>query len=184
MEIQLGVQLGMLHQQLGITPDARVTYEFRSTGVIIRNWSTGVQYTVNPPNVEEARFNVPAWVKEIFEATDDVLKQRWKNGQGWTNERGTIFTELTCRGVRIRDFPELGGQEDTMETTFKFNERKVIKSSSGISPEMFNDDLTFTFEAKDVHWTDPKELDKMFAELDFAVSEVKKSWRAKRSGNT
>lgn len=63
-----------------------------------------------------------------------------------------------------------------MKTTFTFNERKVITNSGGLMPGMFDDDLKFTFEANDVHATDPKELAKMFAELDLAVSEVKKSW--------
>lgn len=49
--------------------------------------------------------------------------------------------------------------------------------STGIYPGMFNDDLSFTFTAKDVHTTDPKEIDKMFAELDIYVAKYKKDLR-------
>jgi hypothetical protein len=51
---------------------------------------------------------------------------------------------------------------------------KKIISSTGLSPGMFNDDLSFTFNAKDVHTTDPKEIDKMFSELDVYVAKYKK----------
>lgn len=42
---------------------------------------------------------------------------------------------------------------------------------------MFNDDLSFTFNAKDVHTTDPKEIDKMLAELDARVANYKNELR-------
>ena len=61
-----------------------------------------------------------------------------------------------------------------MKIEFKFNE-PAVKHSTGLMPGMFNDDFTFTFEAKDVHVTDPKEIDKMLADLDLAVLEFKKS---------
>lgn len=54
---------------------------------------------------------------------------------------------------------------------------KKIVSTTGIYPGMFNDDLSFTFNAKDVHTTDPKEIDKMFAELDAHVARYKKDLR-------
>lgn len=61
-----------------------------------------------------------------------------------------------------------------MKTKFKFNE-PAVKHSTGLTTGMFNDDLTFTFEAKDVHVTDPKEIDKMLAALDLAVLKFKQS---------
>jgi hypothetical protein len=64
-----------------------------------------------------------------------------------------------------------------MKTEFTFNMPKKIVSSTGIYPGMFNDDMSFTFTAKDVHTTDPKEIDKMFAELDAAVAKYKKDLR-------
>jgi hypothetical protein len=105
MELMRGDQLGALQQQFGIAPDARVSIEITQAGPTFWDWSTGIEYIVNPPNVHKSGFDVPAWVTEILKATDDVLKQRWKNGEGWTDERSAIFSELTCRGVRVRDFP-------------------------------------------------------------------------------
>jgi hypothetical protein len=67
-------------------------------------------------------------------------------------------------------------------TTFKFSAPKKLISTGGLMPGTFNDDIPFTFEAKDVHVTDLKELEKVFAEIDFAVSELKKSWQKKASG--
>ena len=64
-----------------------------------------------------------------------------------------------------------------MKCDSTWNMPKKMISSTGISPGMFNDDLTFTFNAKDVHTTDPQELDKMFAELDAAVAQYKNELR-------
>lgn len=69
-----------------------------------------------------------------------------------------------------------------MQTKFDFNEPKRFVNVTGMYPGMFNDDLYFNFEAKDVHTTDPKELDRMLEELDVAVHKYKecvKSWAAK-----
>ena len=54
---------------------------------------------------------------------------------------------------------------------------KKIVSTTGLYPGIFNDDLSFTFNAKDVHTTDPKEIDKMFAELDSFVAKYKADLR-------
>jgi hypothetical protein len=51
--------------------------------------------------------------------------------------------------------------------------KKIVKTT-GIYPGIFNDDLSFTFTAKDVHTTDPKEIDAMFKELDALVAKYKK----------
>jgi hypothetical protein len=61
-----------------------------------------------------------------------------------------------------------------MKVEFKFDMPKENVKSTGIYPGMFNDDLSFTFSAKDVHTTDPKEIDEMFNELDKAVARYKK----------
>jgi len=53
--------------------------------------------------------------------------------------------------------------------------KKFIKTD--LYPGMFNDDLSFTFNAKGVHTTDPKEIDEMFAELDAHVAKYKKDLR-------
>ena len=67
-----------------------------------------------------------------------------------------------------------------VQITFTIDEPKKHISSTGLYPGIFNDDLTFTFEAKDFHTTDPQEVAKVFADLDLAVLEVKKTWdRAK-----
>ena len=50
--------------------------------------------------------------------------------------------------------------------------KKIIKTT-GLMPGMFNDDLEFTFVAKGVHTTDPKEIEAMFAELDAYVAKYK-----------
>jgi hypothetical protein len=67
--------------------------------------------------------------------------------------------------------------------TYEFTEPKVTTSSTGLSQNMFKDDLTFTFEAKDVHVTDPEEIGKVLAVLDKAVSEVKKAWQKELSAS-
>jgi hypothetical protein len=62
-----------------------------------------------------------------------------------------------------------------MKTSSEYTEPKVIKKMDGLMPGMFNDDFTFTFKAKDVHYTDPKEMSEMLAHLDEAVLEYKKA---------
>jgi hypothetical protein len=64
-----------------------------------------------------------------------------------------------------------------MQFDFTFNLPKKIVSSTGLYPGMLNDDLSFTFTAKDVHTTDPNEIDKMLAELDATVVRYKKDLR-------
>jgi hypothetical protein len=61
---------------------------------------------------------------------------------------------------------------------------KKMISVTSIQPGMFNDDLYFRFTADGVHTSDPKEIDKMFAELDAHVARYKERLRehiAKRS---
>jgi hypothetical protein len=62
-----------------------------------------------------------------------------------------------------------------METKCGFSEPRVIASTTGLMPGMFNDDLTFKFEAKNVHVTDRAEIDKMLADLDLCVADFKKA---------
>ena len=105
LDIMRGIQLGALHQQLGVDANSRVTFQVTPTGGIVSDFSTGIQYAVtfNPPSVAKSRFNVPQWAQKLFDATDDDLKKLWKETDGWDDERGTIFAELTIRGVRILD---------------------------------------------------------------------------------
>lgn len=101
-----GIQLGALHQQLGIDPKARVTFRMTPSGGIISDYSTGTTYNITfgpPTSVTKSPLVVPKWAKDIFSATDDALKKRWKETQGWDDERETIFAELTLRGVRVLD---------------------------------------------------------------------------------
>jgi hypothetical protein len=59
----------------------------------------------------------------------------------------------------------------------EFDLPKKIISTTGLYPGIFNDDLFFTFKADDVHTTDSKELEAMFAELDGHVANYKKALR-------
>jgi hypothetical protein len=106
MEIMHGQNLGMLHQQLGVDPKARVTFQMTPTGGIVSDYSTGTAYTLTfgqTTRVVKSSIVVPQWAQEIFSATDDVLKKRWKETKGWDDQRETVFAELTLRGVRILD---------------------------------------------------------------------------------
>jgi hypothetical protein len=106
MEITCGQNLGMLHQQLGIDPKARVTFQLTPTGGVVSDYSTGTAYTLTfgqTTRLVKSSIVVPQWAEEIFSATDDVLKKRWKETNGWDDQRETVFAELTLRGVRILD---------------------------------------------------------------------------------
>jgi hypothetical protein len=61
------------------------------------------------------------------------------------------------------------------ESTCTFPKENI--KATGIMPGMFNDDLSFTFNAKNVHTTDPKEIDAMFAGLDAHVANYKAELR-------
>jgi len=61
------------------------------------------------------------------------------------------------------------------ESTCTFPKENI--TTTGLSPGIFNDDLSFVFTAKDVHTTDPREIDEMFAELDTRVANYKKELR-------
>jgi hypothetical protein len=106
MEITHGQNLGMLHRQLGIDPKARVTFQLTPTGGIISDYSTGTAFTLTfgpPTHVVKSPFVVPQWAKDIFAATDEALKRRWKETKGMDDQRETVFAELTLRGVRVLD---------------------------------------------------------------------------------
>jgi hypothetical protein len=64
-----------------------------------------------------------------------------------------------------------------METSCKFDVPVVKHPIEGLMPGMFDNDLTFTFEAKYVHVTDPKEIDQMLWDLDIFVADFKLSAR-------
>lgn len=105
MEIQRAASLGLLHQKLGIDPNARVAFKLIDTGVVILDLATETAYTVIYGNPEPAitPFQLSQNVKNIVAATDVQLKQRWSESKrdGWSDERETIFTELTYRGVNM-----------------------------------------------------------------------------------
>jgi hypothetical protein len=105
MKHQRAMQIGALHRQLGIDANSRVTCQITPKGGVVSDLSTGIQYKVNfnPPKIETALFAVPQWAQEIFDANDDELKKRWTETEGWSDERETIFAELTLRGVKILD---------------------------------------------------------------------------------
>ena len=108
MQLQRGIQLGALHQQLGIDANARVTVDFGPT-ITIDDVSTGKHFeivtAVTPIQIVTASFAVPDWVKKILSATDDQLKKRYQETEGWGDERETVFAELTCRGIRVLSLP-------------------------------------------------------------------------------
>jgi hypothetical protein len=105
MEIHRAVELGQLYRSLGIDRDARVSYRISAGGVVISDIGAATQYTITQGNTRPsvARFEVPGYVVEIISATDDQLKRRWSETwlDGWSDERETIFTELTYRGVSM-----------------------------------------------------------------------------------
>ncbi|HEU5415006.1 MAG TPA: hypothetical protein VFW31_14655 [Candidatus Angelobacter sp.] len=105
MQLQRGIQLGLLHKQLGIDANARVAFQLTPPVVIIWDYNTGTRYTVDGtvPSVTDQEFEVPKRMKDIFAASNEQLKERWDNGwlDGWTDERETIFSELVLRGVNM-----------------------------------------------------------------------------------
>ncbi len=90
-------------QKLNIEPNARISYQMTQTGVVVWDLSTGNKYTITQgdPNAVVSTFEVPQKVKQIIDAADDELKKRYSASwlDGWSDERETIFTELTYRGI-------------------------------------------------------------------------------------
>lgn len=106
MEIQRAKHFGQIIRQLGIDPDTRLTYERTATGLMFWDLNSGQAYTVNfgqPPTVRP--FVVPEAVRAIIGMTDEQLKKQWSDSwmDGWSEDRETIFTELTFRGISILD---------------------------------------------------------------------------------
>jgi hypothetical protein len=103
MELAKGAQLGLLHTTLGIAPESRVSVRITPTGAVVWDFSTGTRYSIDGTNrtVDEAAFQVPDHVKQIIAASSDELLKRWDAGSGWDDERSTIFSELSVRGVNI-----------------------------------------------------------------------------------
>jgi hypothetical protein len=105
MEIQRAANLGMMQQKLGIDSNARITYKLTEFGVVIWDLATETRYTVThgDPNPNVARFRLPQNIKNVISTSDDQLKKRWSESwqDGWSDERETIFTELTYRGISM-----------------------------------------------------------------------------------
>jgi len=103
MEIHRAVSLGLLHQKLGIDPQARITYKFTDSGIVIWDFASGNRYTVThgDPNPSKAPVEIPKTIKHIISSTVDELKKRYSESweDGWSDEREAIFTELTYRGI-------------------------------------------------------------------------------------
>ena len=103
MEIQLAANLGLIHRQLGIDSNACITYRLTDNGIVIWDLATETRYTVTrgDPNPSVAQFQLLQNIKDITSASDDQLKKRWAESwqEGWSDERETIFTELTYRGI-------------------------------------------------------------------------------------
>ncbi len=105
MQIQRAASLGLLHQQLGIASNARVSFQITDTGVTVWDLETETRYTVGKGmgNATAIPFTLDQQVKNIIGCTDDELKERFAktSADGWRGERETIFTELTFRGISV-----------------------------------------------------------------------------------
>jgi len=103
MEIHRAANLGLMQQKLEIDPNARITFSLTENGLVIWDLTTENRYTVTQgnPNPSVDRFHLPKNIKDIRSASDDHLKKRWSESweDGWSDERETIFTELTYRGI-------------------------------------------------------------------------------------
>ena len=105
MEIHRAANLGLMQQKLGIDPKSRIAYQMIDRGVVILDLATETAYTVTHGNPQPAvaRFRLSPKIKAIISASDDELKERWSESweDGWSEERQTIFTELTYRSVNM-----------------------------------------------------------------------------------
>lgn len=105
MEIQRAENLGPLHHALGIARDARITFRLAESGIIIWDLTAGTRYTIQNGNPTPglASFQIPHNVQVIISESDDELRKRWAESwqDGWSDERETIFTELTYRGLSV-----------------------------------------------------------------------------------
>ena len=98
----------MLHQQLGISPKARILLELTATspsGAFIWDLNTGNTFRVvragSSVSVDRGYTEVPQFVQDIMAASDEDLKNRWLSNMGWDDVRETIFSELNFRGINI-----------------------------------------------------------------------------------
>jgi hypothetical protein len=106
MQYQRAANLGMLHQQLGIPPNARMFFELVKNGIFIWNLDNGDTYTVvqvQDGSVQQSpgHRNIPEETKMIIGETDDLLKARWLSTMGWDEIRESVFSELSFRGINI-----------------------------------------------------------------------------------
>jgi hypothetical protein len=108
MEYFTASRLGMLQQQLGLGADDRVSCQAPTQdmpSVFVWDLQTGTTYTVTltPPDLAKGYREVPNTTKNVMAASTDDLKKRWLSTRGWDDDRSSIFSELTIRGVRILD---------------------------------------------------------------------------------
>ncbi len=102
MDIQKAKNLGVLHKQLGIDPNARVSVDMIGTVTVIRDYDKATEYVCHQGGkVETIPILVPTEYQEIFRSPTDELKKRWDDTwiDGADDVRMTIFAELRMRGV-------------------------------------------------------------------------------------
>lgn len=105
MEIQRAENLGLLQQKLGIDREARITFRLIESGIVIWDLKTGTCYTIQHGNLAPsvAILKIPQNVQTVILKSDNQLNERWTVSRqyGWSDERETIFTELTYRGTSV-----------------------------------------------------------------------------------
>lgn len=113
MEYHRGIQLGALHQSLGIAADARVSLKLEQQQMSIWDHQTGIKYEIphnNPPAYRRIKFEVPAYIPKIEALSDDDLKKRWRESwmDGWSDERAALFSEMAYRNINVLEVDGLG----------------------------------------------------------------------------
>ncbi len=79
MEIHRAVSLGMLHRQLGINPDARISSNHPG-GVAVWDLETETEHTVNMDKVAKissSRRALTPELQQVINGSDDDLKRRF-----------------------------------------------------------------------------------------------------------
>ena len=100
----------MLYESLGLGPKTRVFLQEPTQDepvYLVWDLETGTTNTITftTPAVTKGYREVPANTREIIAATTEDLQKRWLSTNGWDDDRSSIFSELTIRGVRILDLP-------------------------------------------------------------------------------
>lgn len=101
MKIDRAMSLGLLRQQLGINPDARISFKLVPGGVLVWDLETEIEHTANMGNLSSSRRALPPEIRRVINASDEDLRREFSSSfmDGWTEERETMFTELAFRGI-------------------------------------------------------------------------------------